>query len=137
MRAPLSVQKGLQGAGIRILTPTVSSPTLADQLRSMLKAYPAAKWHVYEPVNRDNVLEGAKLAFGQPVETRYDFSKADVILSLDADFLYAGFPASLAMPATSPNAAILMRRDEPPVCGREHCEFDGSESRSPAAFAGY
>src|SRR6476660_4141996 len=95
MRAPLSVQKGLQGAGIRILTPAVSSPTLADQLRSMLKAYPAAKWHVYEPVNRDNVLEGAKLAFGQPVEARYDFSKADVILSLDADFLYAGFPGNV------------------------------------------
>jgi molybdopterin-containing oxidoreductase family iron-sulfur binding subunit len=35
---------------------------------------------------------------GQPVETRYDFSKADVILALDADFLYAGFPASHAMP---------------------------------------
>src|SRR6202007_438105 len=56
--------------------------------------YPQAKWHVYEPVNRDNVLEGAKLAFGQPVETRYDFSKADVIVSLDADFLYAGFPGN-------------------------------------------
>jgi len=92
LRAPLNIQKGLQGAGIRILTPTVSSPTLADQLQSFLKANPQAKWHVYEPVNRDNVLEGAKLAFGQPVETRYDLSKADVILSLDADFLYAGFP---------------------------------------------
>ena len=92
MRGPLNVQRGLQGAGIRILTPTISSPTLADQLRSLLKAYPQAKWHVYEPVNRDTVLEGAKLAFGQPIETRYDFSKANVILSLDADFLYAGFP---------------------------------------------
>ncbi len=39
------------------------------------RCIPQAKWHVYEPVNRDNVLEGAKLAFGQPVETRYDFSK--------------------------------------------------------------
>jgi len=94
IRGPLSVQKTLQGAGIRILTPTISSPTLADQLQAFLKLYPQAKWHVYEPVNRDNVLEGAKLAFGQPVETRYDFSKADVILSLDADFLYAGFPGS-------------------------------------------
>src|ERR1700732_1442454 len=94
LRAPLSVQKGLQGAGIRILTPTVSSPTLADQLRSVLKIYPQAKWHVYEPINRDNALEGAKVAFGPPVETRYDLEKADVILSLDADFLYAGFPGS-------------------------------------------
>jgi molybdopterin-containing oxidoreductase family iron-sulfur binding subunit len=94
IRGPLAAQKGLQGAGIRILTPTISSPTLADQLRNFLKLYPQAKWHVYEPVNRDNVLEGAKLAFGQPVETRYDFSKADVIVSLDADFLYAGFPGN-------------------------------------------
>ena len=94
IRGPLSAQKALQGAGIRILTPTISSPTLADQLRNFQKLYPQAKWHVYEPVNRDNVLEGAKLAFGQPVETRYDFSKADVIVSLDADFLYAGFPGN-------------------------------------------
>jgi molybdopterin-containing oxidoreductase family iron-sulfur binding subunit len=92
MRTPLSIQKGLQGAGIRILTPTVSSPTLAGQLQSFLKAYPQAKWHVYEPVSRDNVLEGAKLAFGQPVETQYKLENANVILSLDADFLYAGFP---------------------------------------------
>ena len=94
IRGPLSAQKALQGAGIRILTPTISSPTLADQLRNFLKIYPQAKWHVYEPINRDNVLEGAKLAFGQPVETCYDFSKADVIVSLDADFLYAGFPGN-------------------------------------------
>jgi MoCo/4Fe-4S cofactor protein with predicted Tat translocation signal len=95
IRGPLMAQKNLQGAGIRILTPTISSPTLADQLRNFLKIYPQAKWHVYEPVNRDNVLEGAKMAFGQPVETRYDFSKPDVIVSLDADFLYAGFPGNV------------------------------------------
>jgi molybdopterin-containing oxidoreductase family iron-sulfur binding subunit len=94
LRGPLSAQKTLQGAGIRILTPTITSPTLADQLRGFLKLYPQAKWHVYEPINRDNVLEGAKLAFGQPVETRFDFSKADVIVSLDADFLYAGYPGN-------------------------------------------
>ena len=93
-KGPLMVQKNIGGAGIRILTQTISSPTLADQLRAFLKIYPQAKWHVYEPVNRDNVLEGAKLAFGQPMETRYDFTKADVIVSLDADFLYAGYPGN-------------------------------------------
>ncbi|MGA9472981.1 MAG: TAT-variant-translocated molybdopterin oxidoreductase [Terriglobales bacterium] len=94
IRGPLAIQKSLSGAGIRILTPTVSSPTFKDQMQSFLAMYPQAKWHVYEPINRDNALEGAKLAFGQPVETRYDFSKADVIVSLDADFLYAGFPGN-------------------------------------------
>jgi len=95
IRGPLSAQKAVQGAGIRILTRTVSSPTLADQMRELLKVYPQAKWHVYEPINRDNVLEGSKLAFGQPVETQYKFENADVILSLDADFLSAGFPGNV------------------------------------------
>jgi MoCo/4Fe-4S cofactor protein with predicted Tat translocation signal len=95
IRGPLVAQKAFQGSGIRILTPTISSPTLADQLHNFLKIYPEAKWHVYEPINRDNVLEGAEMAFGQPVETRYDFEKADVIVSLDADFLYAGFPGNV------------------------------------------
>ncbi len=94
IRGPLAAQKQVKGAGIRILSRAFSSPTLADQQKAFLAMYPEAKWHVYEPVNRDNVYEGAKLAFGQPVETRYDFSKADVILSLDADFLSAGFPGS-------------------------------------------
>jgi molybdopterin-containing oxidoreductase family iron-sulfur binding subunit len=94
IRGPLAAQKALKGAGIRILTTTIASPTLADQLRNFLKIYPEAKWHIWEPINRDNVFEGAKMAFGQPVETRYDFSKADVIVSLDADFLSAGFPGN-------------------------------------------
>jgi molybdopterin-containing oxidoreductase family iron-sulfur binding subunit len=94
VRGPMNVQKSLAGGGVRILTQTVSSPTLAAQIRDYLEKNPQAKWHVYEPINRDNVYEGAKLAFGEPVETRYDLSKADVIVSLDADFLYAGYPGS-------------------------------------------
>jgi MoCo/4Fe-4S cofactor protein with predicted Tat translocation signal len=94
LRGPMAAQKSMAGSGVRILTQTVSSPTLAAQIRGYLDANPQAKWHVYEPVNRDNVVEGSKLAFGEVVETRYDLSKADVIVSLDADFLYAGFPGS-------------------------------------------
>jgi MoCo/4Fe-4S cofactor protein with predicted Tat translocation signal len=94
LRGPMNAEKGMAGGGVRILTQTVTSPTLAGQIRDYISANPMAKWHVYEPINRDNVVEGAKLAFGEPVETRYDLSKADVIVSLDADFLYAGFPGS-------------------------------------------
>jgi MoCo/4Fe-4S cofactor protein with predicted Tat translocation signal len=95
IRGPLSVQKALGGAGIRILTQTISSPTLKDQMHALLAMYPQAKWHVYEPVNRDNALEGAKLAFGEAVETQYRLENADVIVSLDADFLYAGYPGNV------------------------------------------
>ncbi len=94
LRGPMSAEKSMAGGGVRILTQTVTSPTLAAQIRDYLAANPQAKWHVYEPINRDNVYDGAKLAFGEVVETRYDLSKADVIVSLDADFLYAGFPGS-------------------------------------------
>ncbi len=94
LRGPMTAAKSLAGGGVRILTQTVSSPTLAAQIRDYLAANPMAKWHVYEAVSRDNVYEGAKMAFGEPVETRYDLSKTDVIVSLDADFLYAGFPGS-------------------------------------------
>jgi MoCo/4Fe-4S cofactor protein with predicted Tat translocation signal len=94
MRTALDEQRPKQGAGIRFLTETVISPTLAAQLKSILAEFPQAKWHQYEPANNDNARAGAVLAFGQPVNTIYDFSKADRILSLDADFL-AALPGTL------------------------------------------
>ncbi len=77
------------GAGLRILTETVTSPTLAEQLRSLLANFPKAKWHQFEAVGRNNAKAGANLAFGEPLDTRYRFDKSDVILSLDADFLFS------------------------------------------------
>jgi molybdopterin-containing oxidoreductase family iron-sulfur binding subunit len=92
IRGALNAQKSLGGAGIRLLTQAISSPTLADQVRGFLQLYPQAKWHQYEPVNRDAAWEGSKLAFGEAVETQYRLENADVVLSLDADFLDAAFP---------------------------------------------
>lgn len=83
----LARQRDGAGAGLRILTPTITSPTLIEQLERLLDAYPNARWHQYEPVNWDNAYAGAALAFGRPVEPVYDFSAADVVLALDADFL--------------------------------------------------
>jgi molybdopterin-containing oxidoreductase family iron-sulfur binding subunit len=79
-----------EGAGLRILTETVTSPTLANQLRQLLEKFPRAKWHQYEPINRDNVHAGDRLVFGADLNTIYRFENADVILSLDADFLFNG-----------------------------------------------
>ncbi len=83
-------QKTVKGAGLRILTRTVTSPTLADQIRRLFKELPEARWHSYEPVNLDNVRKGAELAFGEPLEPLCDFAKADVVVTLDADFLASG-----------------------------------------------
>jgi molybdopterin-containing oxidoreductase family iron-sulfur binding subunit len=79
-----------KGTGIRILTGTVTSPTLAAQIRGLLSQFPEAKWHQYESCGRDNEREGARLAFGRPVNTVYRFDQADVIVSLDSDFLSSG-----------------------------------------------
>jgi MoCo/4Fe-4S cofactor protein with predicted Tat translocation signal len=83
-------QQAPMGAGLRILTETVTSPTLAAHIFAVLAEFPGAKWHQYEPCGRDNEREGARLAFGKPVNTVYRLDKADVIVSLDSDFLSSG-----------------------------------------------
>jgi MoCo/4Fe-4S cofactor protein with predicted Tat translocation signal len=89
--AELEASQGIlgQGAGLRILTGTLTSPSLINQLDVLMAKYPLAKWTQYNPVGRLNTLAGANLAFGQPYEPVYDFNQADVILSLDCDFLFS------------------------------------------------
>jgi Fe-S-cluster-containing dehydrogenase component len=74
------------GAGLRILTETSTSPTLATQMEALLTALPQAKWVAYEPV-ADNGRVGALQAFNQDVDVSYNFDQASVIVSLDADIL--------------------------------------------------
>ena len=91
-RSALDKLKTRQGAGLCILTENVTSPTLDAQMTELLDKdhFPKAKWYQYEPAGRSTVLEGAKLAFDEYVNTHYNFRKADVVLALDADFLLAG-----------------------------------------------
>ena len=90
MRLVLEEERPRRGAGLRILSETVSSPTLARQLGELLAALPEARWHQWEPAARDNALNGARMAFGSPVNAIFRLAVADVILSLDADFLACG-----------------------------------------------
>jgi molybdopterin-containing oxidoreductase family iron-sulfur binding subunit len=94
LKISLQKEQASAGSGLRILTETFTSPTLHFQIQSLLKRFPRATWHQYEPANRDHVKAGAELAFGEAVETHYHFDRAKVIVSLDADFLY-GHPDSL------------------------------------------
>jgi MoCo/4Fe-4S cofactor protein with predicted Tat translocation signal len=75
------------GSGFRVLTGTVTSPTLAAQLNALLSAYPEARWVRWEPVSRANISKGAVLAYGQPVESVPKLEVADVILAIDSDLL--------------------------------------------------
>lgn len=84
---PLASQKAKGGAGLRILTGAVTSPTLERQLRELLKAYPAARICQHEPVGRGNAVQGSEIAFGTEVQTVYHLDRAERILALDSNFL--------------------------------------------------
>ena len=92
--AALEHRRAARGVGLRILTGTITSPTLGGQLERLMTDLPEARWHQYEPLHCDHVREGARLAFGRDVDTLYRFDRADVIVSLDADFL-ADMPGSV------------------------------------------
>ncbi|HEX3892549.1 MAG TPA: TAT-variant-translocated molybdopterin oxidoreductase [Terracidiphilus sp.] len=76
------------GTGLYFLSAMITSPTLARQWAAVQKAYPKATLVQYDPA-----IAGTWLAKGLNVQ--YDLSQADVIVSLDADFLsgaaYPGF----------------------------------------------
>lgn len=94
----------VNGTGVRVLSETVNSPTLARLITKLKTKYPELQWHQYDAVNRDNAREGAVLAYGADLHTAYDFTRADVVVSLDADFLQEG-PMSVAY-----SQAIASRR---------------------------
>jgi MoCo/4Fe-4S cofactor protein with predicted Tat translocation signal len=81
---------GREQVRLRVLTETVTSPTFAWQMRRLGEQLPNARWHVYEPCGGNNGRLGARHAFGQDVRPLYHFPQANVILSLDADFLSYG-----------------------------------------------
>ncbi|WP_298404272.1 TAT-variant-translocated molybdopterin oxidoreductase [uncultured Chloroflexus sp.] len=86
----LQVQRALQGQGMRLLTPTITSPTLRAQIAELLTNFPAARWVQHDPVGRSNTYAGTGLAFGKPYEPRYNFAEAEVVLALDADVVSEG-----------------------------------------------
>jgi MoCo/4Fe-4S cofactor protein with predicted Tat translocation signal len=74
-------------ADFRILTRTVTSPTLAAQLDAVLSARPGARWHQWESVSRDECRKGALLAYGQAVSCIPRMDQVDVLLAIDSDLL--------------------------------------------------
>ena len=84
--------RATRGAGLALLTGTITSPSTLSLIREMQTALPEMQWVSYEAINRDNVRKGAQLALtaaGRPadVHTFYRFDQARVIVSLDCDFL--------------------------------------------------
>ena len=81
-----------QGAGLFLLTGKSTSPALGDQLVRLQKRFPKLNWCSYEPAAPIR----AQSISGNDAEPLYDLSKADIIVALDADFLFEG-PANLIL----------------------------------------
>src|SRR6202034_4005850 len=95
-----AAKKTSGGQGIYFLSETITSPTLAAQWKQVQAAYPQAKLVQWEPVNQDSSRAASKAAFGSYTDAQYKLEEADVILSLDADFL-----GGIAHPGFLPLAA--------------------------------
>ncbi len=94
VRQMMTAQQARQGAGLRILTETVSSPTLAWQIQQLLATYPQAKWIQWEPYGLHNTRAGSQAAFGEYLSPQYALDKADVIVSFESDLIASG-PSAL------------------------------------------
>jgi MoCo/4Fe-4S cofactor protein with predicted Tat translocation signal len=86
-RLRLLLQRG--GEGLRLLTGTVTSPSLAALIADLQKQFPALRWHQWEPLYRDNAMAAAERGFGRPVERVFEVGAADVIFAVDSDLISA------------------------------------------------
>src|SRR5205085_4251723 len=86
----LEGQRTKNGAGLRILTETVMSPTLAAQLKDITTRFPGARFHQWEPAGTNNARTGTRQAAGDFATPIYNFAAADRVLALDSNFLECG-----------------------------------------------
>ena len=128
-----------RGAGLRILTGLVVSPTLGRQIDVLLAALPEARWHQHDPLANDNALRGATLAFGRPLDLLPRVAAADVVVGLESD-LVSGAPgwvrhahdvAGRRNPTNGPPSRIYAAESVPTLLG---ALADHRAAASPAAL---
>jgi molybdopterin-containing oxidoreductase family iron-sulfur binding subunit len=72
---------------VRFLTSTITSPTINASIKSFLSQFKDSKHIVYDPISNSAILDSHEVCFGSRVLPRYHFERAEVIVSIDADFL--------------------------------------------------
>ena len=111
-----------KGEGLHVLMPPTSSPTVQAIVAKMKAgSFPKARFHAWSPLHADNELAGGNHAFGRAVATHQDFAKADVVVSIDSDFLN-GDGNSL------PNARAWATTRREPVAGKKLSRLYVAES---------
>ncbi|MFQ6677117.1 MAG: 4Fe-4S dicluster domain-containing protein [Fidelibacterota bacterium] len=75
------------GKQIVLLTETVTSPSTKFYIKKFLKKYPNTIHVIYDPISYSAILDAHQMNYGKRILPQYKFDKADMIVSLDADFL--------------------------------------------------
>jgi Fe-S-cluster-containing dehydrogenase component/anaerobic selenocysteine-containing dehydrogenase len=76
-----------QGSKLRLLMPPTVSPTVIRMRAALAQRFPKARVHTWSAVADSHARAGAKIAFGEPLNTMVAFDKASTIVALDSDFL--------------------------------------------------
>lgn len=84
------------GKGVAFVMERNAGPSWRATLEAAKKKWPAALFVEFEPLTNDAAVLGAQLATGTLAEPSYAFDQADIVLSLDYDFL--GVDASTVQP---------------------------------------
>ncbi len=86
VKASLAQAKA-SGQQVVLLTNTMASPSTDKLIAEFIAKNPVAKHIVYDAVSESNALDAFQMAYGERALADYDFSKANVIVSVGADFL--------------------------------------------------
>jgi MoCo/4Fe-4S cofactor protein with predicted Tat translocation signal len=86
VKAGLS-QAAAGGGQVVVLTGTTASPSTDKLIAEFGAKYPGFKHIVYDAVSSSDALDAFQAVYGERALADYDFLKADVIVSVGADFL--------------------------------------------------
>ena len=75
------------GEGLRLLTGSFSSPSLAAQIAALQQQFPAMRWHQWQPLARDNERAASVQTFGRPLERNFDLAQAEVVVGIESDLI--------------------------------------------------
>ncbi len=70
-----------------LLTSTLASPSTEKLIADFIAKNPNAKHVIYDAVSSSEALDAFETVYGERALVDYDFSKASLIVSVDADFL--------------------------------------------------
>jgi molybdopterin-containing oxidoreductase family iron-sulfur binding subunit len=72
---------------IRIVSPTIQSPTTKKAIADFTIAFPNTRVVTYDAISASALIQANEACFGEAVVPNYQFQNAEVIVSFEADFL--------------------------------------------------